>query len=115
MESVKEARSRDVLHSVRPFTAFTETGVTWPDGSESELDAVIWCTDFKANLTHLKPLGLTVEGRIVTKGTRATVLSRLWLVGYGRWTGFASATIFGVQKSARATAQEIQHSLGGID
>lgn len=31
----------------------------------------------------------------------------LWLVGYGSWTGFASATIYGVGKTARQTVKEI--------
>jgi hypothetical protein len=31
----------------------------------------------------------------------------LWLVGYGDWTGFASATLIGVGRSARATVEEI--------
>lgn len=87
VESVKEARERDVLHSVRPFKAFSETGVIWPDGTESEFDAVIWCTGFKANLKHLEPLGLIENHRIETRGTRSVAQPNLWLVGYGGWTG----------------------------
>lgn len=30
--AVKDARERNVLYSVRPFSAFTENGVIWPDG-----------------------------------------------------------------------------------
>jgi len=36
---------------------------------------------------------------------------RLWLVGYGEWTGFASATLIGVGRSARATVDEIVAAL----
>lgn len=43
-----------------------------------------------------------------TAGTRSLKEPKLWLVGYGNWTGFASATIYGVGKTARATAKEIK-------
>lgn len=111
VESVKEARDRDVLHAIRPFERLSETGGIWADGTERPFDVVIWCTSFRANLQHLDPLGLTESDRIKTKGTRSTEQPNLWLVGYGSWTGFASATIFGVQKTARATAQDIQDTL----
>jgi putative flavoprotein involved in K+ transport len=32
---------------------------------------------------------------------------RLWLVGYGDWTGYASATLIGVARTAKATAGEM--------
>ena len=35
----------------------------------------------------------------------------LWLVGYGNWTGFASATLIGVGRSARATVDQIAAAL----
>ena len=50
---VREARERGVLHAVRPFVRFTEHGVVWVDGSESAVDAVIWCTGFRPALGHL--------------------------------------------------------------
>jgi hypothetical protein len=31
----------------------------------------------------------------------------LWLVGYGEWTGAASATLIGVTRTARSTVSEI--------
>jgi putative flavoprotein involved in K+ transport len=45
-------------------------------------------------------------------GTRAVDEPRLWLVGYGDWTGFASATLIGVGRSARATVAELEAALG---
>ncbi|HAA14383.1 MAG TPA: pyridine nucleotide-disulfide oxidoreductase [Cytophagales bacterium] len=107
LDSVKEARARDVLHARRPFESFTAHGVVWPDGYEEAFDAVIWCTGFKTDLSHLSPLGLMQNGRIPTQHTRSVKEPLLWLVGYGSWTGFASATLYGVGKTARATAQEI--------
>jgi hypothetical protein len=48
---------------------------------------------------------------VETLATRATTMSRLWLVGYGEWTGYASATLIGVGRSARATVEEIVSEL----
>ncbi|RRB15657.1 NAD(P)/FAD-dependent oxidoreductase [Larkinella knui] len=108
VESVKEARNRGVLHAVRPFTALTKTGVIWPDGRSEAIDAVIWCTGFRPALGFLKPLGvLTADGKVDVLGTRSVREPGLWLVGYGSWTGFASATLIGVNRSARQTAREI--------
>jgi cation diffusion facilitator CzcD-associated flavoprotein CzcO len=106
--SVKEARARGVLHSVRLFRTFTPDGVIWPDGRAMQVDAVIWCTGFRWALDHLAPLSIfEADGQIAVSGTRAVREPRLWLVGYGEWTGFASATILGVGRTARATVAEI--------
>jgi hypothetical protein len=110
--SVKDARARGVLHAVRPFDRFTKHGVVWPGDQVTDVDAVIWCTGFRAALDHLAPLGVIDEhGRVETAGTRSVKEPRLWLVGYGDWTGMASATLIGVGRTARATIAEIQESL----
>jgi thioredoxin reductase len=112
VEPVKEARNRDALKSRRPFVRFTITGVIWEDGTETIVDAVIWCTGFKPALDHLLPLGVVNEkGRVDTKGTRSINEPLLWLLGYGNWTGFASATLVSVGRAARTTAQEISEAL----
>ncbi|NVO31759.1 ArsO family NAD(P)H-dependent flavin-containing monooxygenase [Hymenobacter lapidiphilus] len=106
---VKKARGRGVLGSVRPFVRFTQTGVVWADGREEAVDAVIWCTGFRPALSFLAGLGvLQPNGRVATAGARATAAPGLWLVGYGTWTGFASATLIGVGRSARAAVDEIK-------
>jgi cation diffusion facilitator CzcD-associated flavoprotein CzcO len=106
--SVRDAREHGALARVDMFQRFTETGVVWPDGRETAVDAVIWATGFRPALEHLAPLGITQpNGRIAVVGTRAVDEPRLWLVGYGEWTGFASATLIGVGRSARATVDEI--------
>jgi len=110
---VRDARERGALRAVPMFTRFTRTGVVWPDGRETREDAVIWCTGFRPTLAHLAPLGVLDEhGRVAVRGTRAVAEPRLWLVGYGEWTGFASATLIGVGRSARATVDEITGILG---
>jgi len=112
IQAVKDARTRGVLRAVRPFDRFTREGVVWPDGAETKIDAVVWCTGFRPALGHLKSLGVvTAAGRVDVEGTRSKKEPRLWLVGYGEWTGFASATLVGVLRGARQTALEIETAL----
>lgn len=109
---VRKARDRGVLRAVRPFVRMTEHGVVWPDGREEAVDAVLWCTGFRPALDHLRPLGvMESDGRVLVQGTRSVREPMLWLVGYGNWTGFASATLIGVGRSARATVDEIVAAL----
>ena len=107
--SVRKAREDGLLQAVRPFSSVTETGVVWRDGRHSATDAILWCTGFRPALDHLAELAiLTEQGRVAVEGTRAIQQPGLWLVGYGDWTGFASATLVGVMRSARATADEVR-------
>lgn len=110
--SVKDARARGILKPVRPFERFTPDGVVWPTRLETKVDAVIWCTGFRPALQHLSGLGVVEpSGRVAVEGTRSVKEPRLWLVGYGEWTGFASATLTGVMRSARDTALQIAAAL----
>lgn len=111
---VREARDAGLLKASPMFTRLTATGVAWADGTTAEADAVIWCTGFRPALSHLAPLGLRgVRGHIPTTGTRATDEPRLHLLGYGDWTGPASATLIGVGRPARDAAREIAALLQG--
>ena len=113
---VKEAHARGALQAVRPFQRFTANGVAWADGSEEAIDAVIWCTGFLPALDHLHGLGVVEEdGRVDVQGTRCVREPGLWLVGYGDWTGAASATLIGVTRTARSTVAEIVALLGPHD
>jgi putative flavoprotein involved in K+ transport len=107
VDSVKEARGRNVLHSKRPFQAFYENGVIWTDGTKEKFDALIWCTGFKPALDHLSSLGLSSTEKPQTQTTKSVDVEGLWLVGYGSWTGYASATLIGVGRTARQTAEEV--------
>jgi cation diffusion facilitator CzcD-associated flavoprotein CzcO len=110
--SVREARERGVLVSVRPFSRFTQNGVVWPDGSATAIDAVIWCTGFKPALEPLRSLGVVeADGRVVVEHNRSVKEPRLWLMGYGDWTGAASATLIGAGRTARATVPLIVAAL----
>jgi putative flavoprotein involved in K+ transport len=112
VESVKEARSRKVLKSLRPFDHFTEDSIVWADGHEEKIDALIFCTGFKPGLTHVKSLDIVnTDGKADTEGTKSKKLDGLWFVGYGNWTGFASATLIGVGRSAKKTVEQITEYL----
>ena len=110
---VREARDRGLLKAQPMFTRLTADGPVWADGTGAAADAIIWCTGFRPVLSHLTPLGLRDRrGRIPTAGTRAVGEPRLHLLGYGDWTGPASATLIGVGRPAREMAREIAARLG---
>jgi putative flavoprotein involved in K+ transport len=109
--AIRAARARGVLQAIPMFERFTHDGVVWPDGREERVDAVIFATGFRPALAHLEPLGvIDGNGRVEIapdgSGARSVVEPKLWLVGYGEWTGFASATLIGVGRSARAVVEE---------
>lgn len=111
VDSVKQARDKGLLTARLADFEFTAHGVRWASGQEQHFDAVIWATGFKANLSFLAPLDLMRNGKIETEQTKVVGSPGLWLVGLGDWTGFASATIYGVGKTARDTAQQISYYL----
>lgn len=108
---VREARDRGVLKAEPMFSRITAEGVAWPDGTSLACDAIIWCTGFRPALGHLAPLRLRgPDGRIPVEGTHAIGEPRLHLLGYGDWTGPASATLIGAGRTARETVAEIMRS-----
>ncbi|MFG3549754.1 ArsO family NAD(P)H-dependent flavin-containing monooxygenase [Streptomyces sp. NPDC047725] len=105
---VRAARDAGLLLARAMFSRLAADGVRWADGSGAAADAVIWCTGFRPSLSHLAPLDLRgPRGRIPTDGTRALPEPRLHLLGYGDWTGPASATLVGVGRTARNAAREV--------
>ncbi|MBX9748790.1 MAG: hypothetical protein K5Q68_04170 [Roseococcus sp.] len=110
---VREARLRGALGSVRPVVRLESGGAVWTDGTRIALDAIIWCTGFRPALGHLAPLGLVQpDGRVrVEPAGRSTAEPRLWLLGYGDWTGMALATLAGVTRAARDTVARVASGL----
>ncbi|MEW1635369.1 ArsO family NAD(P)H-dependent flavin-containing monooxygenase [Streptomyces sp. NPDC093801] len=105
---VRTARDAGLLNPKPMFSRLTPTGVAWADGTTAEADAVIWCTGFRPALAPFSALRLRgTRGHIATVGTRAVDEPRLHLLGYGDWTGPASATLIGVGRPARDAAREI--------
>lgn len=109
--SVRDARARGALRARPMFHGLTPTGVAWDDGAHEPVDTLIWCTGFRPALRHLAGLHLRDRsGRVPARGpagTQAVGEPRLFLVGYGDWTGPASATLIGVGRTARDTAAAI--------
>jgi putative flavoprotein involved in K+ transport len=109
---VRAARDAGLLEPRPMFTRLTERGIQWADGSHADAHAIIWCTGFRPALSQLNPLGLRqARGHIPTEGTRAVHEPRLHLLGYGDWTGPASATLIGVGRPARDAARQITELL----
>lgn len=99
---VKAARDKGILNTVSMFSRFTKHGVVWGDGSEEQIDAVIWCTGFQPQLDHLAALNvLEADGKVQVKQGQAIKEPRLWLFGYGDWASPGSATLIGAGRSAR--------------
>ncbi|MEU9033379.1 ArsO family NAD(P)H-dependent flavin-containing monooxygenase [Streptomyces sp. NPDC048352] len=109
---VRAARDAGLLTTRPMFSRLTTTGVEWADDLEAEADAVIWCTGFRPALAPFAGLRLRgSRGHIATDGTRALDEPRLHLLGYGDWTGPASATLIGVGRPARDGARQIRDLL----
>lgn len=110
--SVRAAHERGDLSAVRPFERITVTGVVWPDGSELAVDAVIWCTGFRPALDHLRSLGVIEQDeKVAVENQRSIRQPRLWLAGYGDWTGPGSATLMGAARTARDLAARLIDAL----
>ncbi|MET9067789.1 ArsO family NAD(P)H-dependent flavin-containing monooxygenase [Streptosporangium sandarakinum] len=106
--SVRQARDRGMLKAEPMFSRITSDGVAWADGSTAACDVIVWCTGFRPALGHLAPLRLRGPGGAIgTDGTRALAEPRLHLLGYGDWTGPASATLIGAGRTARQMVGEI--------
>lgn len=84
-------------------------GVLLAGGARLEVDDLVVATGFEAALGPVEDL---VGSRPETKGTRSVSVPGLWFVGYGGWTGYASATLVGVGRTARSTAREVSSHLG---
>lgn len=108
VDSVRRLRDEGRLTPVAMFEAFTPTGVRWSNGAEAEVDVVVFATGFRAALGPFAELNLAdAQGRIEMRGTAVAHRSGLYLVGYGGWTGYASATMIGVGQTAKWTVDDI--------
>lgn len=105
---VRAARDRGVLRAEPMFSRLLQSGVGWADDRIEKADTIIWCTGFRPALAHLVPLGLgRLDGRVVTAGSRARDDACVHLLGYGDWTGPASATLVGAGRTAKGLVNEI--------
>lgn len=108
---VREARAKGALRLRAMFDRMVPEGAVI--GRDLlELDAVIWCTGYRPALRHLRSLRLrTPDGYPQVEANRAVKDPRVCFVGYGDWTGPASATLIGVGRTAKALAASIAADL----
>ena len=108
---VLTARDRGVLTALPMFDRLTVDGIAW-GGHQQHADVVLWATGFRPALAHLRPLQLRDHTGIVpVSGTRSLKEPRLYLLGYGDWTGPGSATILGVGRTAKAAVTDLDLDL----
>ncbi|WP_334171309.1 NAD(P)-binding domain-containing protein [Sinomonas sp.] len=101
-EQYRAGMDRGVLVSRGPLARLTRDGAVLADGTELDLDAILWATGFRASLGHLSPLGLRERGGgvlMAEDGVSVVREPRLFLVGYG-----ASASTIGATRAGRAAA-----------
>lgn len=84
------------------FTSLYEDGVVWEDGEKESVDAIIFATGFRPNLSFLAGLNaLDDRGFPKHKGGVSNVTDGLYFVGLSGQRSFASATLRGVGDDAR--------------
>ncbi|HRK04136.1 MAG TPA: ArsO family NAD(P)H-dependent flavin-containing monooxygenase [Chlorobiota bacterium] len=109
--SLRALRDRGRLHHTMMFERFTATGVIWSDGTEEHVDDVIFATGFRPALRPFAPcLTITEDGRIPLRNSAVVNCPGLYLVGYGNWTGYASATLIGVGMAAKTIVSDLDTS-----
>ena len=94
------------------FTALVPEGLR--DGGRIEkVDAIVWCTGFRPALRHLQPLRLPPgdESPVMLDGNHVRGEPTVVFLGYGDWTGAASATLIGVGRTARAAISALAKTL----
>lgn len=107
LPKVKEAEENGVYQDHFQIEKFLQNGVVKSNGDLQYIDVVIWCTGFNYNTKHLKPIVEPDEkGKMKLENNQSLDIDGLWLVGYGNWTGFASATIIGVGRTAKSVVKQ---------
>lgn len=107
LPKVKEAEIEGAYENYFKIKRFVNNGVVKSDGTKQSIDVVIWCTGFNYNTGHLKPVvEVDKKGKIQLEENQSLDVEGLWLVGYGNWTGFASATIIGVGRTAKSIVKQ---------
>jgi thioredoxin reductase len=106
---VLSAYQSGIMNNFGILDRLLKSEVVWSDGTSEAIDAIVWCTGFGYNTAFLKDVVETDEkGKAETEITKSKAVNGLWLVGYGGWTGMASATIIGVGRTAKRTVKQIE-------
>ncbi len=79
------------------FQQVLPDGVVWPEGSTTQIDALIFATGFQPNLDFLADLPVADRsGRVAQHNGVASQVPGLYFVGLPKQRNFASATLRGV-------------------
>ena len=101
--ALRAAREQGILERRPMFTRITPHGAIEADGTETELDALLWATGFRHELRHLTALNLRTEhGGIRIDGTAGADDPRIHLLGYG-----PSASTIGANRAGRAAVNDL--------
>lgn len=96
------------------FTQFTETGVVWRDGTEEEVEVVLFATGYRPNLEFLRGTpALDSQGQVLQHRGISTSVPGLYYVGLSNQRGLASATLRGVGPDANYVIQHLTGYLQG--
>jgi putative flavoprotein involved in K+ transport len=100
-----DGHSRRAIRKGRPnmrkmFTRFTSNGVIWPDGTQEDVDAVIFATGFSPSLSFL-----AISGALDSKGSPrqrrgVSAVPGLFFAGIPWQRDLASATIRGAARDS---------------
>lgn len=100
---VEQADARGVLVRHPMFTRIEPGGIRMPDGAYESADVILWATGFRAELSHLAPLGLrTPEGGVRVANGRSLDEPNLFVIGYG-----ASQSTIGANRAGRDAVRSI--------
>ncbi|PFG69074.1 putative flavoprotein involved in K+ transport [Propionibacteriaceae bacterium ES.041] len=97
---------RKALEAGRPdqrpmFAAFASDCVVWPDGSQEQVDAVVFATGYRPHLPYLRSLGVLDEaGMPRHERGLATGVPGLGFLGLDFQRSFSSNTLRGVHRDA---------------
>ncbi|WP_338707105.1 NAD(P)-binding domain-containing protein [Paenibacillus amylolyticus] len=94
------------------FTAFYDRGVIWSDGTQEEVQTVIFATGYRSNVSYIDALGgLDGQGEPEQKNGISKIIPGLYFVGLSGQRSFASATLRGVGPDAEYVVKHIQNNL----
>ncbi|GEC89260.1 flavin-containing monooxygenase [Brevibacillus brevis] len=93
------------------FTHFTNKGVVWSDGTQEQVDTVIFATGYRPNIQYLSSLhALTEDGSPQHQYGVSTTVPGLYYVGLPWQRSLASATLRGVGSDAKYVVKHMQNS-----
>lgn len=112
LEGYKQRLKAGNLKQKKMFTAFYDSGVIWSDGTQEEVQTVIFATGYRSNVSYIDALGgLDGQGEPKQKNGISKIIPGLYFVGLSGQRSFASATLRGVGPDAEYVVKHIQNNV----